>query len=637
MQFRHLSIKFKILFMVIVPVLGLIYFSLTSVFDKVQVVEEMGSVDRLAQLAVRISGLVHETQKERGMTAGFLGSQGTQFATELPTQQQQTDQQGDALRSFVDQLHLADYGDEFQRQLKDALTQYQRIPEIRDRVRNQTIPVGEAIGYYTEMNAAFLNLIASMTRLSQHGEVARLVAAYVNFLLGKERAGIERAVLSNTFARDAFSPGMFRRFANLVSEQETYTRVFNSLASDGARAFYTETMRQPAVEEATRLREIAFERANEGKFGVDAVHWFQTQTAKIDLLKQVEDHLSQNLTTRIDELTLHARQAMTLSIAIFLLATLTAVGIAWVVSRNVVGALRRTVAALNDIAEGEGDLTQRLDDSGHDEVAQVANAFNRFVSKMQAMLLEIRHAAESISSAASEIADGNLDLSQRTEEQAASLEQTASSMAEMTSTVRQNAENAHEADTLVAETRARAERSSKTVRGAVAAMEAITSSSRRIQEIIGVIDEIAFQTNLLALNAAVEAARAGEQGRGFAVVAAEVRNLAQRSASAAKEISSLIRDSSTKVEEGGRLVFESGEALEAIVTDVQQVSRLIAEIASAGSEQAKGIDQVDKAITQMDEVTQQNAALVEEAAAAAKSLDEQGTQLRAQVGFFKLD
>jgi methyl-accepting chemotaxis protein len=242
-----------------------------------------------------------------------------------------------------------------------------------------------------------------------------------------------------------------------------------------------------------------------------------------------------------------------------------------------------------------------------------------------------------VSSAAQQISRGNDDLSFRTQEQASSLEETAASMEEMTSIVRQSADNAGHADQLARSTRAQAERGGEVALRTSGAMREIEAASRQITDIVQLIDEIAFQTNLLALNAAVEAARAGEQGRGFAVVAGEVRNLAQRSASAAKQIKTLIGDTVDKVQAGSVLVEESGQVLEGIVGSVKRVTDIVAEIAAASQEQSSGIDQVNRAVMQMDEVTQQNAALVEEAAAAARAMQEQADQLEVQVRFFRLE
>ena len=288
-------------------------------------------------------------------------------------------------------------------------------------------------------------------------------------------------------------------------------------------------------------------------------------------------------------------------------------------------------------AVAEGDLTQRIEVNSSNEFGQLLQALKDMNESLVSVVGQVRNGTDTVAHASSQIAAGNLDLSSRTEQQASSLEETASSMEELTSTVKQNAENARQANQLVGSTADVAVKGGQVVGQVIDTMSSIKESSRKIADIIGVIDGIAFQTNILALNAAVEAARAGEQGRGFAVVASEVRNLAQRSASAAKEIKGLIEDSVGKVDAGGKLVDEAGVAMDEIVSSVKRVTDIMSEIAAASQEQSSGIEQVNQAITQMDDVTQQNAALVEEAAAAAESLQDQATKLAEAVSVFKLE
>jgi methyl-accepting chemotaxis protein len=300
-------------------------------------------------------------------------------------------------------------------------------------------------------------------------------------------------------------------------------------------------------------------------------------------------------------------------------------------------ATQREISTVVEQATG-GDLTSRIRVDGKTGFfATLAEGLNAILEQNSRLVADVQRASREVSTGADEISRGNLNLSQRTEEQASSLEETASSMEQMTSSVRQNADNAAQANQLAAAARAEAERGGAVVERAVEAMTSINRASAKIADIIAVIDEIAFQTNLLALNAAVEAARAGEQGRGFAVVATEVRNLASRSAEAAKEIKTLIQDSVARVQDGSALVNESGGTLASIVAAVKKVADIVAEISAASQEQATGIEQVNKAVTSMDEVTQQNAALVEEAAAAAQSLLEQSQQLDGLVSRFRVN
>jgi methyl-accepting chemotaxis protein len=301
--------------------------------------------------------------------------------------------------------------------------------------------------------------------------------------------------------------------------------------------------------------------------------------------------------------------------------------------------LQAAVAQTQDVvtAAKENDLRHRIPLEGKTgEIAQLCEGVNGLLDTMSSMIGEVSETAQTLTTAAREIATGNTDLSQRTEEQAASLEETAASMEELTATVRQNAENAQQANKLASSASDVAVKGGSVVAEVVQTMDGITQASRKIADIIGVIDEIAFQTNILALNAAVEAARAGDQGRGFAVVAAEVRNLAQRSANAAKEIKGLISDSVSKVESGSRLVDTAGKTMEEIVQSVKRVTDIMVEISAASQEQRAGIEQVNNAVTQMDKVTQQNAALVEEAAAAAKSMEDQTGAMAEMVGQFML-
>ena len=309
-----------------------------------------------------------------------------------------------------------------------------------------------------------------------------------------------------------------------------------------------------------------------------------------------------------------------------------------VLSLVLVARIRQSLSEVSGVARriGEGDLSRPVQVSGRGEVAEMMLAMQQMQASLVRIVGEVRLSSDSIATGSSEIATGNADLSQRTEEQASNLEETAASMEELTSTVKNNADTAHKAAALAGEASRAAVQGGEVVGQVVSPMEEISAASRKITDIISVIDGIAFQTNILALNAAVEAARAGEQGRGFAVVASEVRSLAQRSADAAREIKTLIGASVEKVENGTQLVSEAGRSMEGIVAQVQRVSDLIGEISSATSEQSTAISQVGEAVTQLDQVTQQNAALVEQSAAAADSLRHQAAKLAEVVSVFRL-
>ena len=354
--------------------------------------------------------------------------------------------------------------------------------------------------------------------------------------------------------------------------------------------------------------------------------------------KSMDDHIAYNnklvADVRAESLAAYDRAFNTM-IVVLVIAVLLTGALAWHIYRTISGGLGNIQSSLERVSASL-DLSSALPVTRMDEVGRTATAFNKFMERIVEVISTVRNSADTVSVAAAQITAGNADLSVRTEQQASSLEETASSLEELTSAVRQNTDNARQANTLALSASDVARKGGAVVAQVVGTMGSINESARKIADIIGVIDGIAFQTNILALNAAVEAARAGEQGRGFAVVATEVRNLAQRSAAAAKEIKGLIEDSVDKVSTGSVLVDQAGATMEEIVASIRRVTDIMGEIANASHEQSAGIEQVNQAISQMDQVTQQNAALVEEAAAAASSLEDRAVELVDVVAVFRL-
>ncbi|MYM31213.1 HAMP domain-containing protein [Duganella sp. CY15W] len=374
------------------------------------------------------------------------------------------------------------------------------------------------------------------------------------------------------------------------------------------------------LDEANKIFETVF-RPGTAKYQELIAELLKMQRAKIDAAAQ-----------HIEDVASSSRNLL------YVLATLVlAFGVtsAWLLTTGITRPLQEAVVVARRVASG--DLTAHIDDSARDETGQLLSALKEMNASLLGIVTEVRQGTEHITISSTEIAQGNQDLSRRTEQQAGALEETASSMEELTSTVKHNADNARQANQLATSAAQVAVKGGEVVAQVVGTMDSINQSSSKIVDIIAVIDGIAFQTNILALNAAVEAARAGEQGRGFAVVATEVRNLAQRSAGAAKEIKALIGDSVEKVNLGSKLVADAGTTMDEIVASVHKVSDMISEITAASSEQSAGINEVNQAIGSMDAVTQQNAALVEQAAAAAESMQQQAAALAQAVSVFKVE
>ena len=403
--------------------------------------------------------------------------------------------------------------------------------------------------------------------------------------------------------------------------------------------------------ERQRLAEIAridtalqkpFKEAMGQALAFDAENAVKTIVTRVDPLNQAAlaemDQLVVQASASMNAVMLEAagrdRELNLVTLLVSALAIVAGAVFAWLITRTIAGPLQEAVSVAERVAEG--DLTSQIEASGRDEITRLYAALRKMNDSLATMVGNVRTGTDSIGTASREIAAGNLDLSSRTEQQASALEETASSMEELTATVRQNADNALQANQLAESASGVARRGGEVVAQVVTTMGSINASSKKIVDIISVIDGIAFQTNILALNAAVEAARAGEQGRGFAVVASEVRSLAQRSAMAAKEIKALIDDSVANVGVGSTLVAEAGNRMDEIVSSVDRVTRIIAEIRAASAEQSAGIEEVNQAIGQMDQTTQQNAALVEEAAASAEAMEDQAAALARLVSVFKL-
>ena len=400
-------------------------------------------------------------------------------------------------------------------------------------------------------------------------------------------------------------------FAKILEQRKAY-----SASRDGA----VKAKADGNEEEAARLLDKAF---------TPAAQRYQ------DLLQELVTMQRASMDATAGGIDDNAERSTRLMMILAASALLAGAVFAWQLTRGIVGPIRDAVTVAETVAGG--DLSHRIDASAQDETGALLRALRHMNDSLVGIVSQVRGGTDTISTASREISAGNLDLSARTEQQASALEQTAASMEELTTTVRQNADNARQANQLAIAASEIAIQGGTVVGEVVTTMGAINDSAKRIADIIGVIDGIAFQTNILALNAAVEAARAGEQGRGFAVVASEVRNLAQRSAAAAKEIKELITASVTSVDAGARLVDQAGTTMEQVVTSIRRVTDIMAEITSASQEQTTGIEQVNHAIGQMDQVTQQNAALVEEAAAAAASMQDQAATLADVVSVFKLD
>ncbi|MES1940023.1 methyl-accepting chemotaxis sensory transducer [Salinisphaera sp. T5B8] len=631
---HRIGISRKFMLALTLPTLAMLYFAITGIVQRQQMVGDMDRLQSLTAVAQQAGNLVHQLQLERGMTAGFLGSQGQTFGDKLREQRPATDSAADL---FIDQLATLDdsaLGSDLRAQIDTARQRLDETSAMRNRVDALSISLGDALAYYTGTNGALMGVAGKLSHITSEAHVARPISAYYKLLEAKDLAGIERALLANAFAADRMSPALYRRFLELIGAEAAFLKGFKTLASPTMRQQYEQAVSGPEIERLNDLRDLAIERAAQGGFGVDPQQWFAWQTVKIGRLKNVEDAVTAEIMTTAQALRSEARRDLWVYIAIAVIAALLTLALTVAIVRAIVRPLKQ---ALHDITHRNGDLSQRLAVPGTDELSQLYVAFNQATESTAQLVRNIQRSAQSVEVASGEISQGNQDLAQRTEQQSASIEETAASLEEITSTVRHTAENAGRAQQLSDDMSEQARQARSIADDARQAMGDIHNANEEVTDIIEAIDGIAFQTNLLALNASVEAARAGEHGRGFAVVASEVRQLASRSASEAKRIRQLIERNVATIDTGNKLVGETHSTLTAIAERIREVTGLVTDISGATNEQSQGIEQINQAIAQLESVTQQNSALVEQVAAASKSLDAQAMEMAREVGQFTVD
>jgi len=622
-------LRTKLLAIALVPLLGLAYFATRMTLERRDAASEASRLGGFIELSIKIGSLLHETQKERGATAIFVSSAGKKFGTEMLAQRRETDRRISELKTFIENK-MDGFPERVQTDLRSATSQLESLETMRARASQLNGAAPEFIAYYTAMNENLLDAITSIASTTSDARLSRTTSAYAAFLGAKEKTGLERAQLANVFTNKAFAQGQLFSVASLITEQKAYLRTFNALAAPEAALAYKTKEESEAFARTATYRKSAID----GKFEVEPAVWFDTITGKINGMKEIEDLQAQILLSQVGSIVSESRRAVVASTLLAIGITAVVVFFALAIVRSITGPMAQAVAVLQSVAAG--DLTGRLEVLGKDEVGQMAQALNEAIHGIQTAIEGVRDAANAVATAAQQLNATAEEVSSGAQEQASGLEETAASIEEITCTAKQNADSARHANELAAQARQAAENGGRVVSGASGAMSQISDSSKAVSEIIATIDEIAFQINLLSLNAAVEAARAGEQGRGFGVIASEVRDLAQRSAAASKQIRSLIHSSVRNVQDGTELVQKSGETLTAIVGSVKNVTELVAQIAEASREQATGVEQVSRTISEMDRVTQGNATHTEELSATAESLSGEAARLTQLVGRFRL-
>ncbi|HHG9064237.1 TPA: methyl-accepting chemotaxis protein [Citrobacter freundii] len=625
----RMPMKMKLIIALQPLLLALCWLAGSGILARIETERQMENIAQLTALARSAGNVVHELQKERGMSVGFLGAAGTTFKDELNTQRALTDREIEVFVRSLSETALpeGDVATSVAAFKKNILS----LATIRENVTQLGLPAADVVKFYTNVIADVLSFVGKLGQLTDSGEMANAFAAYYNLLNLKEQAGIERALLSNIFSSGHFADGQLHQLSDVVSKQNVWLAQSLRLSSPEQAAMLKNRLQSAEASKALSFRETAFNHVENGGFGVDPTIWFKVQTQRIEVMRQIENVTANLLLANAEKLSQDARKNWQIYMVVSLLALLASLTFAGAIAINM---HRQFSDTLRKIAGMNGDLTQRLATPGKDELSSLNRAYNTMLESIQHIVQEIKQGSVVLSDASSSITAGNQDLAQRTDEQAASIVQAVASMEQLSTAITQTADNAREAEHLTIRLEKEVRQASNVASAANQSMGDIRASSEKISNIVTSIDDISFQTNLLALNAAVEAARAGEMGRGFAVVASEVRNLSQRCAKEANQIRELVAQNMVKISEGVERVTASATALEAAADNTTSMKQYIADIARVATEQSQGVTQINLALRPMEQVTQQNAALVSQAASDSQRLDNLSVTMKGLVNRF---
>lgn len=620
----QLSFKQKLIIMVLIPVAALLYFAVSGVVDKWTISADLKRLVSLMNLSVKIGASVHELQKERAFTTGFVASAGVKFVAELPAQRRLADEKISDMRAALKQIENTAISAELQSSINTAMQKLSALKNTRNSADALKITPAATIEYFSDTIASFVETSGRIANTSSDPSIARIANAYAMLLLAKEKTGVERAVLSNVFTADKFTHEMYIKFVANSARQGTYTDLFLEYALPEQKAFYDAKMTGEFINEVDKMKSVAFAKNDGSSLGVDAPRWVKMSTGKINLLKEVEDRLATDLLDTATAVQASAQWSTLLFAIVALFSATLAATIAFIIIRDVLRTLGGEPAYALEVVKqvSEGNLMLSITTKKND-VSSLLAAMRAMVERLSTVINDVRAAASNLSASSEQISSTAQNLSQSSSEQAASVEETSASIEQMTESITHNTENAKVTDTTAVKAAQDADVGGEAVKNTVAAMKSIAEKTL-------IIDDIAYKTNLLALNAAIEAARAGEHGKGFAVVADEVRKLAERSQVAAQDIGNVASNSVELAEKAGQLLND-------IVPSIKKTSALVQVIANTSQEQSGGVKQINVAMSQLNQITQQTASASEELAATAEEMSSQAQKLQASMTYFRVE
>ena len=686
---NNMGFRRKFFIMMILPVIGLLYYAVGDIMRQQKELRETRELSELIYVIKGLSSIVHETQKERGMTSGFIGSSGSLYADELIEQRKKSDEEFQKLENIKTKMDLGRYGYGIKEKYEKVFTDVSKISDIRKQVDDKNITAPEAIKFYNQMNDNLLRLIEPIAMVSVDEDTRNSIKAYLLFLLTKERVGIERASLNNAFTANQFNPGVFATFTSVVAEQKLLMREFENFASKEQNEYVKNKLKGFSIDEVDRIRTVALEKYVEGNFEIDPQYWFKTITEKIDIMKENENYLIDELIKNIGNQRKKAVSefVMTLLFSLGLISIAAALGI--IISVDISKKIDKVSHTSMELSEG--NLTIVLENKGRDEISIMSRNLNQFIEKLKSMITGIKNEAVNINGNSEEISQQmqiitessmiQLDMKNELQSgmeqvkekmhaildnvrnQSAATQEMASSIVEISQTITQVAQNAENTMSLSNNAYQSAEDGYKLVEKTMEGINSLEKNAKKIDEKLKNLHQISEQTNLLALNAAIEAARAGEAGKGFAVVAEEVRKLAdsskeftesiyvlneemkknvlnstslsEKTKQKIREIKERVEISNQEIMNVSKAVEEQSTAMNEIEAGTQDMATASAEIEERVLEQSEIINRREEILKELASVIEKNTASTQETAAATTELSNISSNLKDMVNKFR--
>ncbi|MDH5655630.1 MAG: methyl-accepting chemotaxis protein [Spirochaetia bacterium] len=593
-----IKFKNKLILITILPVLGFLVFSTLSFYRNITDYFTMNTMEKVSVLAISASAAVHEIQKERGMTAGYIGSNGESFSDELAEQTPLTDEKILKLKNDFSQTEINN--NEFSGLKNAILKDFDAISALRKDVQKLNITAKEAIGFYSEINENLLSIIIILAGMGNNAEISSSLIAYYNFIHAKEMAGIERAVLSSTFLQDQFSGGMYNRLLDLMSQQDVYIENFLHMADEQSKALYTSAASGKEFSEVERMEKIAINNGDKGNFGIDANYWFKTITKKINAYYEIDLTLSRNIGSRVGDLKNESFLSLVINLFFMTGILLFSFFSFKLTSSNLINRISKNLSAIQKVENG--DLTFRIEDSGKDEIGSISISMNKLVDKQHEIIRHLVNSGTKLKSASDDLTQSSLNLSSGLEQSSVQSQAIASAAVEMNQNLQLISSSIEEMSISGAEMARNASEAANYSNQANQKTESthelfqeLNVNAKEISSVIDSITMIAKQTNLLALNASIEAASAGSAGKGFAVVASEVKELAMQSSTASDTVRKRITEIQKNIEKAVEAISEINVTIEASNQATTTIASAVEEQSIASKEISGNISQTTQA------------------------------------------